>query len=144
MCGWPLFTSGAPAHQKFPSNQKFPFMDIPNTLPFMPHLPLVQQVTVSAFQNNTKHEKIGRTEIYHIWAQNITHMGTEYTIYGHRIYHIWAYPWNHPCTVLIRMAKGITWPAMRQAVCTSPTWLPWIWETERERVMEKTVLRDTN
>ena len=90
MCGWPMFTSGAPAHQKFPSNQKFPFMDIPNTLPFMPHLPLVQQVTVSAFQNNTKHEKIGRTEIYHIWAQNIPYMGAEYNTYGHRIYHIWA------------------------------------------------------
>ena len=36
---------------KISLHQKFPSMDIQNKLPFMPHLPLVQQVSVPAFQS---------------------------------------------------------------------------------------------
>ena len=38
-------------NQEISLHQKFPLMDIQNKLPFMPHLPLVQQVTVPAFQS---------------------------------------------------------------------------------------------
>lgn len=56
---------------------------------------------------------------YQIWQNEVWKNGVRQ--YGNP-----TYPWNHPWTDLSRMAKGITWPAMRQAVCTSPTWLPWI------------------
>ena len=38
------------------------------------------------------------------------------------------YPWNQAWTCFCLIANGITWPATKQAVCTSP-----VWERERER-----------
>ena len=40
----------------------------------------------------------------------------------------YIYPWNQALTCFHFIANGITWPATRQAVCTSP-----VWERGRER-----------
>jgi len=73
---------------------------------------------------------------YRIWQNEVWKNGV-------RQYGNLTYPWNHPWTDLSRMAKGITWPAMRQAVCTSPTWLPWIQGKQwQSRNMGYTLLSD--